>query len=211
MDEEYAYFSTPYGAVIPFSKEEDASFRAAEGIGTTYTMEQREDTSYVVRKQDGTEYVFDSALVLAQIVENGLVKYRFDKNAEGQITQISGRHGSSLNLSYTGGHLSEAADSQGNTAVFTYQEGRLTAVRNSAGKSISFAYEAGLLSTIADFAGQVYLTNTYDAYGRVSDRIQLAEAKARQRMTGRTEKRYLPMRRETAPPICMIRMDASRM
>ncbi len=111
--------------------------------------------------------MFDSALVLAQIVENGLVKYRFDKNAEGQITQISGRHGSSLNLSYTGGHLSEAADSQGNTAVFTYQEGRLTAVRNSAGKSISFAYEAGLLSTIADFAGQVYLTNTYDAYGRV--------------------------------------------
>ena len=167
MDAEYAYFSTPYGAVIPFLKEEDASFRAADGAGTIYAMEQREDASYVVRKQDGTEYVFDSALVLAQIVENGLVKYRFEKNQTGQITQIKGRHGSSLTLSYTGGHLSEAADSQGNTAAFTYQGGRLTAVGNPAGKTISLAYEEGLLSTIADFTGQVYLTNTYDVYGRV--------------------------------------------
>ncbi len=167
MDAEYAYFSTPYGAVIPFLKEEDASFRAADGAGTIYAMEQREDASYVVGKQDGTEYVFDSDLVLAQIVENGLVKYRFEKNQTGQITQIKGRHGSSLTLSYTGGHLSEATDSHGNTAAFTYREGHLTAIGNSAGKSISFVYEAGLLSTIADFAGQVYLTNTYDAYGRV--------------------------------------------
>ncbi len=167
MDEEYAYFSTPYGAVIPFLKEADASFRAADGVGTAYTMEQREDASYVVRKQDGTAYVFDSALVLGQIVENGLVKYRFEKNAAGQITQISGRHGSSLTLSYTGGYLTKAEDSQGNAVTFTYQEGRLAAVNNSAGKSIAFAYEAGLLSTIADFAGQVYLTNTYDVYGRV--------------------------------------------
>ncbi len=167
MDAEYAYFSTPYGAVIPFLKEEDATFRAVDGAGTIYAMEQREDASYVVGKQDGTEYVFDSDLVLAQIVENGLVKYRFEKNQTGQITQIKGRHGSSPTLSYTGGHLSEATDSHGNTAAFTYQEGHLTAIGNSAGKSISFVYEAGLLSTIADFAGQVYLTNTYDAYGRV--------------------------------------------
>ena len=167
MDEEYAYFSTPCGAVIPFLKEVDGSFRAADGTTTAYTMEQKEDAAYAVRKQDGTEYVFDSALVLARIVENGLVKYRFEKNAAGQITKISGSHGSSLTFSYTGGHLSEVTDSQGNTAVLSYQEGRLAAVGNSAGNAISFSYEAGRLSAIADFAGSVYLTNTYDVYGRV--------------------------------------------
>ncbi|MDE5716482.1 MAG: hypothetical protein K2I53_02480, partial [Lachnospiraceae bacterium] len=167
MDGEYAYFSTPYGAVIPFLKEANALFRAADSAGAAYTMEQREDASYAVRKQDGTEYVFDSALVLEQIVENGLVKYRFEKNQTGQITRISGRHGSSLVLNYAGRNLVSAADDLGNAVSFTYQAGHLTAVADSAGKSISFAYEADRLAAVADFAGQVYLTNTYDLYGRV--------------------------------------------
>ena len=167
MDGEYAYFSTPHGAVIPFLKETDASFRAVDGVGAAYTMEQREDASYAVIKRDGTEYVFDSDLVLGRIVENGLVKYRFEKNQTGQITRISGRHGSSLTLNYAGGNLAGVADALGNTVSFTYQAGRLAAVNNPAGKSMSFAYEAGRLSSIADFAGQVYLTNTYDVYGRV--------------------------------------------
>ena len=167
MDEEYAYFSTPCGAVIPFLKEADASFSVADGVDAAYTMEQREDGFYAVRKPDGAEYLFDSTLVLVHVLENGLVKYRFEKNETGQITRISGRHGSSLTLSYAGGHLAGVTDSQGNTAAFTCQEGHLAAVQNSAGKSLSFVYDTGRLAAIADFAGQVYLTNTYDVYGRV--------------------------------------------
>ncbi len=168
MDEEYAYFTTPYGAVIPFVKEEDNTFRAVEAVGSAYTMEKREDMTYAVMKQDGTEYVFDTNLTLHQIVENGLVKYRFEKNQSGQITRITGRHETSLTFTYTGEYLTSAVDALGNTVSLTYQEGQLVSVTDPLDKTMSFTYdEEGRLLSVSDFAGQVYLVNEYDVLGRV--------------------------------------------
>lgn len=178
MDEDYAYFSTPYGEVVPFAKETDGTFRVPEGIGGMYRMESREDTSYAVIALDGTEYVFDSGLVLNRIVENGLVKYRFEKNQAGQITRISSQHGSSLILTYTGGFLTGVKDAMDHETTFSYEEAHLLSVTNHEGKVISFTYgENGRLLSVSDFAGQVYLGNTYDVLGRV----------VRQNLTGRGE------------------------
>ncbi|MDE7197487.1 MAG: fibronectin type III domain-containing protein, partial [Lachnospiraceae bacterium] len=135
MDEDYAYFSTPHGTVAPFVKETDGTFRAPEGIGGLYRMEQREDTSYAVIGLDGTEYVFDSSLVLNRIVENGLIKYRFEKNQAGQITRISGRHGDSLSLIYTGAYLTGVKDAMDHKVSFAYQENQLISVSNHEGKA----------------------------------------------------------------------------
>ena len=178
MDENYAYFSTPYGMVIPFRKEEDNTFRQAAGAGTVHIMEQREDESYAVTRMDGTEYVFGADFVLDRIVENGLVKYRFAKNQKGQITQITGRHGSSLTFTYTGEYITGAADELGNTVSLIYQDGQLRSLTNPAGKEMFFTYdEEGRLLTVSDFTKQVYLTNVYDVLGRV----------VRQNMAGRGE------------------------
>ena len=168
MDEDYAYFSTPHGAVIPFAKEADGTFCVPEGIGGMYRMELREDTSYAVIGIDGTEYVFDSGLVLNRIVENGLVKYRFEKNQAGQIIRISGRHDSSLQLIYTGEYLTGVKDAMDQEVAFVYKEGKLLSATNHEGKAISFTYdENGRLLTVSDFGGQSYLENTYDMLGRV--------------------------------------------
>lgn len=168
MDEDYAYFSTPYGTVVPFTKVTDGTFRAVEGVGSTYVMEQREDAFYAVIKTDGTEYIFDSSLVLNRIVENGLVKYQFEKNSAGKIHRISGRYGSSLTLTYAGDYLTSVEDAAGNAVSFTYQSKRLTMVTNHAGKAMSFTYDdEDRLLSVSDFAGQVYLSNEYDVLGRV--------------------------------------------
>ncbi len=178
MDEDYAYFSTPYGSVIPFAREADGTFAAPEDIGMAYAMERMEDASYSVRKQDGTEYVFDSELSLDRIQENGMVKYRFEKNQAGQTTGIITRHGDRLTLTYIGENLTGVEDAAGHETVLSYQGEYLISVRNQEGKTLSFTYdENGGLLSISDFSGQVYLENTYDAFGRV----------IRQNMPGRGE------------------------
>ena len=170
MDEEYAYFCTPYGAVIPFSRAADNTFDPVEGTGAAYTMEPRDDGSYAVTAADGTEYVFDSSLVLNRIVENGLVKYRFEKDQAGNITRIMGRHGSSLTFTYAGQYLTSVKDAADHSISLSYESRHLSAVTNQAGRPISFTYDDndGLL-TIADLAGQIYLENTYDVFGRVTE------------------------------------------
>ena len=168
MDENYMYFSMPYGDVIPFVKEEGNSFRPAEGVQTVYTMVRAEDGSYVVEKEDGTRYVFDSGMHLSRIEENGLVKYRFETNTAGQIIGIKGRHRESLSLTYTGGHITGVTDTMENTVSFTYEAGRLVSAANADGRSMSFTYdERDRLLSVSDFAGQVYLVNQYDARGRI--------------------------------------------
>lgn len=130
MDEDYAYFSTPYGSVIPFAREADGTFAAPEDIGMAYAMERMEDASYSVRKQDGTEYVFDSELSLDRIQENGMVKYRFEKNQAGQTTGIITRHGDRLTLTYIGENLTGVEDAAGHETVLSYQGEYLISVRN---------------------------------------------------------------------------------
>lgn len=168
MDDDYAYFSTPYGAVIPFTKAADNTFTPVGGTGASYTMERKSDASYAVVAKDGTEYVFDSSLVLNRIVDNGLVKYRFEKDQAGNISRISGRHGSSLALTYAGQYLTGVKDAADHSVVLSYEAHHLASVTLQNGKAVCFTYDEndGLL-TVSDFAGQVYLENTYDVFGRV--------------------------------------------
>lgn len=169
MDEEYAYFSTPYGEVIPFAKdEENGGFNPVAGVLPGYTMGKKEDQTYFVRDLDGTEYVFDKALHLSKIVESGIVTYRFLTDEVKQTTRIEGRHGGALVLTYANGRISKVSDTTGNMASFTYDEDYLLSVVNNEGNGISFTYDdAGSLLTITDFSGNIYLVNNYDIYGRV--------------------------------------------
>lgn len=169
MDDEYAYFSTPYDEVVPFAKnEEGGGFQLAEGMESDYSMGRKGDGSYFVRDIDGTEYVFKGNLSLSQIIEGGHVAYRFRSNGEGLITGMEGRRGGAFTLEYTGGHISKVTDSMGNAAAFTYANGRLATAINPAGDSMSFSYDdTGNLLEIKDFSGAVHVTNRYDSQGRV--------------------------------------------
>ncbi len=169
MDDEYAYFSTPYDEVVAFSKNtENGSFQLAEGIQSDYTMGRREDQSYFVKDADDMEYIFDSNLSLRKIEANGITAYQFQVDKDGQIIRIDGNHGASLTLKYTAGHISKVADGMGNTVSFAYQDNYLVSAINTAGNGMSFIYDdSGNLLEITDFSGQSHLTNQYDIQNRV--------------------------------------------
>lgn len=173
MDAEYAYFYTPYDDVTAFGRNtEDGSFVPVDGTVSSYIMETNEDGSYSVIASDGTEYVFDAGLCLKQIIENGLVSYRFQSDAAGQMTRMEGRHGAGMDITYTDGFIASVSDAMGNTVSFTYEDGRLTAITNPEDRTMSFTYDTDSnLLTISDFAGEVYLTNTYDMQGRVTEQL----------------------------------------
>ncbi len=169
MDDEYAYFSTPYDKVISFHKVTGTDgFQATEEGGAGYHMGMTEDQMYFVKAVDGTEYIFDSNLCLNKIIEGGLVSYRFENNNEGRIVKIIGRRGASLTITYSNGHISSVSDAVGNAAAFEYEDNFLSRITNPDGKSIAFTYDsAGRLLKIADCMGNNYLVNGYDIFGRV--------------------------------------------
>ena len=173
MDDEYAYFYTPYDDVTAFGRNsEDGSFQPVEGVVPSYTMEANEDGSYSVRALDGIEYVFDEYLCLNRIMENGLVSFRFQADDVGQITHIEGRHGAGMDIVYTDGFAASVKDAMGNVVSFAYENGRLMEITGPDGGKMAFTYDdACNLLVISDFAGEVYLTNNYDMYGRITEQF----------------------------------------
>ena len=171
MDEEYAFFSTPYGEAVSFLKNaENGRFEPVDGNVSFDAMEKKEDGTYTVKDLDSTEYVFDTNLCLAKIIENGCITYSFRADDAGHITQVQGKYGSILNFAYKEDHIESATDVAGNKVSFTYQEDCLISVQNPDGKEMMFTYdEEDNLLTISDFSGKVYLTNTYDTKGRVTE------------------------------------------
>ncbi|MCI8774048.1 MAG: hypothetical protein HFI50_09005, partial [Lachnospiraceae bacterium] len=180
MDEEYAYFYTPYSDVTAFVRNtEDGSFQAVDGDAASYTMRANEDGSYSVAASDGTEYIFDGQLCLNRIMENGLVSCRFQSNTDGQIIRMEGRHGAGMDIVYSNGCITSIKDAMGNTVGFAYENGRLTEVTNPDGRKMAFTYDdACNLLTISDFSGRVYLTNTYDMLGRVTEQFTVGRGRS---------------------------------
>lgn len=169
MDSEYAYFSTPYDEVIPFSIDADnGSFQSVDGMQSGYTMGRLDNQSYYVRDTDGMEYIFDSSLCLSKMIEGGLITYQFHADNERQITQIEGRHGGCLTLTYDNGHIASVTDAMGNTVLFAYEKDYLISAVNPEGNGMSFSYDdSGNLLEITDFTGKGLVANRYDIRSRV--------------------------------------------
>lgn len=168
-DEQYYYFTTPYDEVTAFVIEEGTSiFLPDEESGSDYRLEKKTDGSCSIKDLDGTEYVFDSALHLSKIWENGLVSCQFETNQSGQPIRITGRHGEAFSLTYTGEHLTKVTDALEHAVSFAYGGEYLTAAVNPKGNTMSFVYdENGRITEIKDFSGGIYLTNQYDVFDRV--------------------------------------------
>lgn len=171
MDEKYAYFSDPAGGVTAFRiNKEMGTFESTSSTPSSYSMKKNDDGSYSVWERGGTEYIFDSQCCLNRIEKNGLTEYQFTTDMEGRIVRIEGRHGASLNLTYTGTRILSVADAMGNKVTFTYKKKCLGAIVNADGKGMTFTYDKAFnLLAISDFAGKLYLTNKYDVHDRVTE------------------------------------------
>ncbi|MGH7751520.1 MAG: hypothetical protein ACREN5_01785, partial [Gemmatimonadales bacterium] len=93
----------------------------------------------------------------------------------GKIQRITGPSGRWIDLTYdAASRIVQAADHLGRVVAYSYDTtGRLAQVVDAAGGGTAYTYDAShRLLTIQDARGIVYLTNQYDANGRVSQQTQ---------------------------------------
>lgn len=172
-------FSTPYDIVVAFSADtEDGSYQDMDEGKSGYTLAKGEGGTFIVKAADGAEYQFDQNKHLSTIKEAGIITHQFTVNAEGKVSKVTGRYGGVLNFTYTDEKLTGITDAMNQKITLSYHGDYLASVGNASEKQMQFTHDSqGNLLTISDFSGEIYLTNTYDANGRVT----------KQRLAGRGE------------------------
>jgi RHS repeat-associated protein len=139
------------------------------------------DTWSVTRK-DGTVYVFPDSFAqsksqcqaVIQIVDRYGNKVKLDRT-NCNLTQITSPNGRYIQLQYdSSGRVTTATDNIGRTVTYTYDPvGRLATVTDLNGGVTTYTYtDQNELATITDARGITFLTNQYDANGRVTQQTQ---------------------------------------
>jgi len=149
----------------------DGSFQPGHHDYSTLTMNA--DRSYTLADKAGNRVEFDAqghCLALVDANDNRTV---FTYNSEGLLTQVTDAAGRSIQLSYSEGRLAQIADPAGNLYQYTYDPaGNLAGYTDPLGGSTLYTYDAQhRLVTLTDAAGVTTITNTYDAWSRVTQQV----------------------------------------
>ncbi|MEV6350583.1 RHS repeat-associated core domain-containing protein [Actinoplanes sp. NPDC051851] len=134
-----------------------------------------------LRLSDGTTYIFGDESPLQAIRDrygNTVTITRAPSEpwvdgitrARGPITQVTSPNGKWIRFTYDAEErVTRAEDVLGRSVGYTYDSaGHLATVTDVNGGVTTYAYGSGLLTTIKDPRGTTYLTNEYDANGRVT-------------------------------------------
>jgi RHS repeat-associated protein len=134
--------------------------------------------------KDGTVYEFpisDSAVRPSQAAVR-TIRDRYGNaltltrdGVSGNLVGISSPNGRSITFTYdTSYRIIRAQDNLGRTVTYTYDaSGRLATVTDTAGGATAYTYDAShRMLTITDPKGIGYLTNVYDATGKVTSQTQ---------------------------------------
>ncbi len=160
-----AYFKTPYDSLITFVYD-GKGYKNSDGLTNTTFAEK--DGKYVVNTSDKSYFVFDKNHRLSEIGKNGKAVYRFSWDDEFNTMKVSTEKLSYIEFSYSQFRVDRVKDSLGNEAKFKYEDGFLKSITSSEGSVASFEYDDnGLLTKIVGYDGETYLSNIYDARGRV--------------------------------------------
>ncbi|HEX6699181.1 MAG TPA: RHS repeat-associated core domain-containing protein [Gaiellaceae bacterium] len=121
---------------------------------------------------DGTVYVFGDLAPLQSIRDRfgNTITVAHASGSSGNVTQVTASDGRWIKFTYDGSNrITQAADNAGRTVGYTYDgSGRLQTVTDAAGGVTTYGYDAqNEMTTIKDPTLVTYLTNTYDANGRV--------------------------------------------
>ncbi|GIE89927.1 RHS repeat-associated core domain-containing protein [Actinoplanes regularis] len=126
-----------------------------------------------LHRRDGITLVFPmySPLLAIRDRNGNQINLTRSEGTKGRLEQVTSPNGRWIRFGYDGqNRVTSARDNIGRTVGYAYDgAGRLAAVTNPAGGVSRFTYDAqGRLATAADARGVTYLTNAYDAAGRVS-------------------------------------------
>jgi len=136
--------------------------------------------SWDIKLKDGTTYEFHldfnaELVVLRAIVDRLGNRLNIARSAGKAVTNISSPSGRWVEFAYGPGiRVSQVTDNSGRVVSYTYDlSGRLTTVTDSAGSVTTYTYDAShRMLTIRDARNITFLTNQYDANGRVTQQTQ---------------------------------------
>jgi RHS repeat-associated protein len=121
--------------------------------------------------RNGLTYHFPDLSRATSITDRNGNKVTLDRDQAGDLTRITSPNGRWIKLTYNSSYqVTGAQDNIGRTVSYTYDSaGHLTYVREPDGGQLGYTYDAGgHLLTAMDARGITYISNTYDATGRVS-------------------------------------------
>ena len=118
-------------------------------------------------------------------------QYAFTRHVPNSLSWIQDRYGNQVQFNYNGGLIQQMVSPSGRTVTFNYDSSnRITSATDNAGRTVGYAYDsAGTLATVTypdatteqytydsnhrlltmqDRRGHVWVTNQYDANGRVT-------------------------------------------
>lgn len=126
---------------------------------------------YRMTHKDGAQFDFSSAGKLTEVRNpDGVAVARLSYTGS-KLTGIAGVVGS-MTFAWNGDHIESVTDSAGRTVLYEYDGDLLVAVTNPDGDTLRYAYdENGYIASVADFEGDIYVENTYDKTGRVTEQV----------------------------------------
>jgi YD repeat-containing protein len=132
-------------------------------------------SAWQLTRRDGTSYFFGGNAPLQRIQDRFGSAITLDRDAAGKLTAIRSPNGKAITLAYdAASRISEARDSLGRVVQYAYDaSGRLATVTDPTGGVTEYTYDAShRMLTVKDPRGIVFLTNGYDANGRVFRQTQ---------------------------------------
>jgi YD repeat-containing protein len=140
-------------------------------------------TGWNLDLKDGSRIVFREAFGAGLPAQAGATRIQdrygnaitLTRNADADLTQITSPNGRWIALTYDTSHrITDARDNIGRLVHYTYNAaGGLATVTDVRGGVTAYTYDAaGRMLTIKDARNIVYLTNEYDANGRVITQTQ---------------------------------------
>lgn len=148
---------------------EDIFAKAKEGWVSIYSTDTltTEAGFYVVSKANGTKYKFNTNGQLVQIVNKQDLGITFEYQGSTIIIKDTFTNLLATITRNVASQITSITDATGNIINYTYNGSNLISYTNRNGYVETYAYNGDLITEISGDDGKVYVSNTYDAQGRV--------------------------------------------
>ena len=150
-------------------ESKDLFVKAKNGWASVYSTDTltTEAGAYVVTKNSGTKYKFDTNGKLIGITNKQNLGLVFEYS--GSTINIKDNFGNALaSVTLNGSsQITSITDNAGNSITYAYSGANLTSYTNRNGDTERYEYTGDLIDKVIGYDGNAYVTNTYDAQGRV--------------------------------------------
>ncbi len=153
-------------------ESKDLFVKAKEGWVSLYSTDTltTEAGAYVVTKSSGNKYKFDTNGKLIAITNKQNMGLVFEYS--GSTMLVKDNFGTVLaTVTLNGSLITSIVDGAGNSISYTYNGENLTSYTNRNGDVESYEYSGDLITAVKGADGNAYVTNTYDAQGRVISQL----------------------------------------